>query len=343
MTAQPVLERRLAAQLLAGEPARTPEAAVERLLAVQAQDPRGFRLAIRARTASESVADLEAALTERRSLVVTWLNRGTLHLVSAADYRLLQPLTTPQLGVGNARRLRQEGVSPEDADRGVAVVAEQVAGGPRTRPQLAAALEAAGVPTAGQALVHLLLKAALAGVVVRGPVSGADHAYVAVDDWLGAAPDPLERPVALGVLARRYLAGHGPADAADLARWAGIPLGDARAGLGAIADETEPVGELVALVDGRSRSPESPPRLLGAYEPVLLGWASRAPITGDHDAAVVSGGIFRPFALAGGRAVATWRLERDAVRLEPFAPLPGAARDALEQDAEALRRWLRPG
>src|SRR5207237_2653661 len=45
-----VLEERLTAQLLAGPPARDPVAVAERLLAVQAQDPRGARLAIRARS-----------------------------------------------------------------------------------------------------------------------------------------------------------------------------------------------------------------------------------------------------------------------------------------------------
>jgi hypothetical protein len=309
---------------------------------VQAQDARGFRLAVRARTASPSVDDLDAALTERRSLVVTWLNRGTLHLVTAADYRLLQPLTTPQLAVGNARRLAQEGVSPEQAERGVAVVAEQVTAGPRTRQELAAALDAAGVPTLGQALVHVLLKAALAGSVVRGPVLGAQHAYVAPDDWLGPAPEPLDRPLALAVLARRYLAGHGPADARDLAKWAGIPLRDATAGLTAITDETEPVGDtgLVALAAARPEPAEAPPRLLGAWDAALLGWASREPVTGEGDAAVVSGGLFRPFALVDGRAAATWRLERKAVRIEPFRPIASADRDDLDRDGEALLRWL---
>lgn len=339
-----VLRERLTAQLLAGEPAPTPESAVERLLAVQAQDPCGFRLAVRARTRSHSVADLESALSERRSLVVTWLNRGTLHLVTPADYRLLQPLVTPRLAVGNARRLRQEGVSPEEAERGVAIIAEAVAGGPRTRAQLADALGAAGVPNLGQALVHLMFKAALAGVVVRGPVLGAQHPYVAVDDWLGPAPAPLDPPAALAVLARRYLAGHGPAGARDLAAWAGVPLRDATTGLHGIADETEPAGDgLVALAGRRPEPRDPPPRLLGAWDAVLLGWASRAPITGDADAAVVSGGLFRPFALAGGRAVATWRLEREQVRLQPFAPLPPPVLDVLEQEAEAVPLWLRRG
>jgi hypothetical protein len=97
-TAQPywplMLAERLTAQLLAGPPARDPVAVAERLLAVQGQDPRGARLAIRARTTGLSAADVDRALTEDRSLLITWLNRGTLHLVRREDYPWLQALTS---------------------------------------------------------------------------------------------------------------------------------------------------------------------------------------------------------------------------------------------------------
>ncbi|MGN6793588.1 MAG: DNA glycosylase AlkZ-like family protein, partial [Streptosporangiaceae bacterium] len=90
-----LVAERCAAQLLSGSPAATPVDAVTRLLAIQGQDPRGTRLAIRARTAALTAADVDRALTEDRSLLITWLNRGTLHLVAADDYWWLQPLTTP--------------------------------------------------------------------------------------------------------------------------------------------------------------------------------------------------------------------------------------------------------
>lgn len=48
---------------------------------MQGQDPRGVRLAIRSRTAGLSAADVDLALSQQRTLVITWLNRGTLHLV----------------------------------------------------------------------------------------------------------------------------------------------------------------------------------------------------------------------------------------------------------------------
>src|SRR4030088_3677621 len=95
-----VLADRYAAQLLTGPPAGTAEDVTARLLAIQGQDPRGARLAVRARSTGVSAADIDRALTVDRSLVISWLNRGTLHLVRSADYWPLHRLTTPPLAAG---------------------------------------------------------------------------------------------------------------------------------------------------------------------------------------------------------------------------------------------------
>src|SRR3954447_11676993 len=116
-----LIAERLTAQLLAGPPARDPVAVAQRLLAVQAQDPRGARLAVRARTTGLSAADVDRAL-DSGELLVTWLNRGTLHLVRREDYPWLHALTTPQLFTGNARRLEQEGVPAARAGRAVRTI-----------------------------------------------------------------------------------------------------------------------------------------------------------------------------------------------------------------------------
>ena len=202
-----LVAERLGAQLLAGRHARDPVAVAERLLAVQAQDPRGFRLAVRARTRRLTAADVDRALTQDRTLVVTWLNRRTLHLVRSEDYPWLHALTTPPLRTGNARRLAQEGVDPDAAERGVAVIERALADeGPLTREQLRDRVAAADVRTEAQALVHLLELASLRGLVVRGPMRDGQHCYVLVRDWLGEQR-PIDRDRALAELGRRYLAG----------------------------------------------------------------------------------------------------------------------------------------
>jgi Winged helix DNA-binding domain len=337
-----VTAQRCAAQLLRGDPAASAEEVTERLLAIQAQDPRGARLAIRARSAGLSASDVDSALA-RRSLIVTWLNRGTLHMVRAEDYWWLHPLTTPQLRAGSSRRLAQEGVPPQDAERAVGVVRAALYGdGPLTRTQLRERVAAAGVRTEGQAMVHILFLACIRGLIVRGPVAGRDQAFVLVRDWLGAPPPALSREAALGELARRYLAGHGPAADRDLVRWAGIGLRDARLGLARCGAVQRPDGLAELPATPRAADAElPPPLLLGAFDPLLLGWASRDPIVGPHKQIVTVNGLFRPFALAGGRAVATWTFAGGQVALAPFAPLDARTRAALRTDAADVRRFLR--
>jgi DNA glycosylase AlkZ-like len=334
-----LLAARLTAQLLAGPRARDAVAATARVLAVQGQDPAGFRLAVRARTTGVTAADVDRALTEERSLVVTWLNRGTLHLVRSEDYPMIQAVTTPPLRTSSERRLAQEGVPPRDVERGIETIEGSLADeGPLTSDALRERIAATGVRAEGVALYHLLFQASLRGLVVRGPMAGRKQAYVLVRDWLPDAK-PVDRDAALGEFARRYLAGHAPADDRDLARWAGISLRDARAGLAA-ADESAARGSSA----GRPPSPDlelPPPRLLGAFEPCLLGWTDRTDIVGDEiPNLVTAGGMFYPFAMVRGRAVARWKLRGEGLELDTFRRLSKADRTALEEDAGDVRRFL---
>ena len=150
-----------------------------------------------------------------------------------------------------------------------------------TRGQIRDLLDRAGVPTAGQGLVHILFRATIEGLIVRGPMVGSEQAFVLAREWLGERPK-IDRQAALAELARRYLRGHGPADEHDLARWTGLPLRDARTGLRAIAWELVEVagragGHAAALNPPRSLRP----RLLGPFDPLLLGWRSRSFVLGS--------------------------------------------------------------
>jgi Winged helix DNA-binding domain len=337
------VEARFSAQLLCEERAADAVAVADRLLAVQAQDLRSARLAIRARTEGLSAAHVDRALSDERTVVVGWLNRGTLQLVRRENYWWLHALTTPPLFTGNARRLAQTGVTAGAAERGVAAIERALSEeGPLTRDQLRDHVRAVRVPTAGQALVHLLMLACLRGAAVRGPLRGKNQAYVLARDWLGP-PRPIGREHALADLARRYLRGHAPADERDLAKWAGLPLRDARAGLGAIA------GELVQRGDGllelkRAVAGGSPRAcLLDQWDPLLVGWRSREPLLAHYPRRASPEAHFRPFAYVHARAVATWSLRHGVVAIdEPFAPLSRADLQALKSDGADVERFLSP-
>jgi hypothetical protein len=299
---------------------------VRRLLAVQAQDLPAARLAIRARTSGVTAAEVDRLLANG-SLVVGWLLRGTLHLVAAEDYHWLLGLTAPTRLSTNRRRLGQEGVPPDDADRAVATIERALADdGPLTRGELAGRLAAAGVRTEGPATHHLLALAALRGVAVLGPLRNGTQAFVLARDWLGP-PGTFDRDAAVAELARRYLAAHAPATPADLARWSGLPLRDAR---------RLPAGSL-----GQPPAVAPPPRLLAAFDPYLLGWKDRSfAVPAQHARRVhPGGGVLRAVAAIGGEAAGTWARRGGRIEIEPFSPLRPGDELALAAEAEDIVRF----
>jgi hypothetical protein len=221
--------------------------------------------------------------------------------------------------------------------------------GPLTRRELRARVAAKGIRTEGQAMPHLLGRAVLRGIAVLGPFRGTQQAVALARDWLGAAPttsvEGSARDAALAELARRYLAGHGPASDRDLAYWAGLPLRDARLGLHSIGAElTELDDGLVDLAAGAASPRRTGARLLPVFDPYLLGWKDRSfAVHSTHRSKVYAGGLIGPAAAVDGRVIGTWRAARSegrlAIDVEPFEPLPSRAEAGLRREREDLARF----
>jgi len=334
-----VRRRRTKAQLLVGSGPATVDEIVSHLLAVQAQDLRSARLALRARCPGITAQDVDSALTVDRSLVVAWLGRGTLHLVHRDDYPWLLALTAPGRGAPNRRRLREEGVSEEDAELAVSVI-EAALGeeGPLSRSELAERLAAHGIPTAGQATPHLLMLAALQGVSVLGPVKDGVHAFVLAEEWVSTRPgstSAADRPAVLRQLAERYLRGHAPAEPADLASWSGLGLRDARAAFESLVERDEDDAEPA----------RSSVRLLPSYDPYLLGWKDRSFMVADAHKRDLhpGGGVLRATVVADGKAIGTWSHRRDGanlkVHVDAFASLSPEVESRIEREALDVARF----
>jgi hypothetical protein len=222
----------------------------------------------------------------------------------------------------------------------VRAVREAVDDSPKTRDELRSVLDSAGVPTAGQALVHVLVAATLHARLVRGPVRNGEQCFVDAERWLDRPPQP-DRDGCLEMLARRYLAGHGPATSEDLAAYAGITLTDARRAFDMVAAETQQVEDtLYAVVDNGDASSLPPPRLLGMFDPVLHGWSDRSFVTGPYKDVVTTNGMFRATALVDGRVAGTWTLSGGVVRLRALRRLTSSEHLALEHDAADVLRYL---
>lgn len=201
-----------------------PEGVVQEVVAVQAQDAYAAVLSVWARGRTLTFGDVEHARGPQRSLVRTWCLRSTLHMLPAADLGWMLPLLGPTFVAGDARRRADLGLDDETCARGIALLRQVLAGGPPlTRDLVAARLADKGLPLTGQAVPHLLARAALEGVLCLGPDSKNKPTYVLLEEWLGPL-EALPRAQALTLLARRYLEAYAPAAPADLAYWSGLPM-----------------------------------------------------------------------------------------------------------------------
>jgi hypothetical protein len=335
-----------AAQLL-HRPAsiRAPVDVVREAGPVQAQEPRAARLAFRARSRSLTAADVDRARTEERSLLRAWCMRKTVHLIAAEDAGWLLPLFSEIIVRWSRRRLAHFGLDQSGQDRALAVLHEAVdRDGPLTRPELGERLERAGFDTGQEFKVHLWLLATLDGELCLGPDRGGQTCLVRTGDWIGEL-ERRPRDASLAELARRYLRAYGPAGERDLARWAGLPLRDARSAFEGIAGELEPAGDLFTLRRA-PRKPRGPVvRLLGAYDNYNLGYVDREfAVAPEHEKRVVpGGGIVRPAIVVDGRFVGTWSSKRSGDRLtvavEPFVSLEPEIEAAIAAEVDDLGRF----
>lgn len=361
LSAEAVRAVRLRAQLLAGEPARDVVSAVHRMTGVQAQAAGPARLSLRARTAGLTAEDVDRARREG-DVVCTWAMRGTLHMVSAADVRWLVGLLGPVFVRAGRRRREQLGLSERTCEDALVAIENVLRRSPPlTHAQLVERIADEGihVDPATQAPAHLVAYAAMRGLVCRGPDAESNEpTYVLLRDHVGGAT-PLPRDDALAELARRYLAGHGPAGVHDFTSWSGLPAADGKKAFALIREETTDVdaaGTAAVVLSPTFPDTADPdgaevarPRLLGHFDPLLLGYRDRDLVLdpGYGSRIQAGGGYIRPAALVGGRVVGTWRLDRTrrgaTVVVEPFGELPRGGRDelgGLRGEAEDIGRFL---
>lgn len=329
-----------------------PLAAVRHLTAMQGQDLPGVLWSIGLRTPGATEADVRSAF-DRRELVRSWPMRGTLHVSTPDDLRLILPLSRHRLETTFATRHRQLGIDSHDVTTATDVALENLQSHPMPRKQLFAAFEAAGQSTAGQRGAHLIGAMAHAGLICLGPFVGREQAFVLLDDWAPAGCETPDRDDALDEVALRYYRGHGPATVADLAWWANLTLTDVRAATARVEDR------LATLTVGSSTYYASPEivglspvpgarsaHLLPGFDENLLGYTDRsAALAVAHSPLIVPGnnGMFKSTIVVAGHVVGTWsRTEKPKsihLTAHPFAELSASARSALSGAARRYGRY----
>jgi hypothetical protein len=341
----------LARQMLLEREPLSAVAAIERLVGMQAQEPRHPFTGLWTRVAGFEAAELLRALQER-AVVRATLMRSTLHLMSAADYAGLRMALQPSMSVAlRVLGARSEGL---DLDAVLPAARELLRGRPLPFDEIRARLQER-FPDVNDRALGYAVRTLLALVMV--PSEGADRfgfarvaEFALAEEWLG---EPLAHG-ATEALVTRYLGAFGPASAKDMQTWSG--LGAMQAVLDGMRDRLE-----VFTQEGSRRElfdlPEAPrpdgdvpapPRFLPEFDNLVLAHDDRSRVIADEHRPLVTTKNLRVKAtfLLDGVVAGTWTVEVRrqvaTVVLAPFAALPKRGRAALEPEALALARFVEP-
>jgi hypothetical protein len=322
---------------------------------LQAQSLSAAKLALWARVEKVSSASIDDALLHQRTIVKLYAMRGTVHLLAAEDCALYLA------GLRLARRgdtLRGRGLSPKIIDEAREHAALILSAEPVTLKELEARVPAElrrKLTSSGPYPWHALVKDLLDSIAVCfGPPRGREVTFVRADRWLSPGPRDLPADDGERELGRRYLRAFAPATEADFAYWSGHTAATARRVFDALRDELAEVsvdGQTAWILSGDLRrldtlASAASVRLLPSFDTYLLGHEDKTRFLDPvhHKKVFPGAGRVEPTILSNGRVVGTWVAKRSGdgvvVRLDPFAKLPRAAREAVEAEAARLVPFL---
>ena len=322
-------------------------AAVEALVGVQAQMARPAFVALWSRIDGVTRQQIADALVGKR-LVRGTAFRGTLHLMSAADFlRFRAPL---QAALDRGLRIVGDRTAGADLDR-VIEIATAFFQEPRTfeafRDHLAESMPGGDLRAlAYTARMRLPLLQVPANTAWAFPAR-AD--FIAAKAWLPASKT---RPAGVDDVVRRYLAAYGPATVADAQAWTGI------GGLKPVFEQlrpalatfkTERAGELFDLPDAPRPDPDcpAPVRFLPDWDNAIVGRADARFLASEHRTAVFKPGLrVLPTVLVDGAVAATWTVTRRkaaaTLTVTPIAKLASRVKAEIEAEGLALLAFAEP-
>ncbi|UUU25905.1 winged helix DNA-binding domain-containing protein [Streptomyces sp. DSM 40750] len=310
--------------------------AVQHLLGLQAQNVQPPYYALAARLDRFAPEQLSTLMADRAVVRIVTM-RSTIHTHTADDCLTLRPLVQP----ARERELHQfrKGLVGVDLDRLAAVARELVEAEPRTLKQLREALLVEWPDADPFALgIAARCRLPLVQVTPRGLWGRSGQvALTTAEHWLGRPAEPAPPPE---TVVRRYLAAFGPASVKDMQTWAGLTrLREAFEGLRPelLTFRDDSGVELFDLPDAPRPDPATPapPRLLPEFDNLLLSHADRSRVVPpDLKGRSWKGNqAYRTF-LVDGFLAGIWKLEGDALTLEPFGRLTPGQREGLLQEAE---------
>jgi hypothetical protein len=310
---------------------RTALEVVENLGAMQGQDYHGSLWAIGLRTGLTQKEVIEHI--EKREVIRTWPQRGTLHFVPPLDSKWMVGLSAERLIKGAAARRENLGIDETTFRKSEEILRDAFKQDKLlSRPKILKLLEEGGVSVSDGRGYHILWYLAQIGILLIAEMDGKQQTFGLLEVLFPEAKI-LSRPEAIKLLAKRYFLSHGPATLQDFVWWSGLTVKDARFGVieNAHVLRSELIGDIEYWLDKDAKLPKTVQQsayLLPGFDEYFLGYKDRSGIIDPAFVQqVVPGGngMFKPTIVIDGKVVGTWQrvVKKDKVMLtlSPFEKL----------------------
>lgn len=347
LSARAVNRATLGRQMLLERSALPVADAVGRLVGMQGQEAKHPYVGLWSRVGGFAEADLDKAV-EERAVVRATLFRGTLHLVTAADYLRFRSTLSPVLEAG-LRMLgdRAEGLEPDKVVKAArAILAKE----PLTFTEVRDALQKE-FPAVNERALGFCTRMMVPLVIYPTDARWswpANARFTPAEEWLGDKVHPKPVPQEL---VTRYLQAFGPATPADFQTWSGLPKAKPLFDGLELEQFTDEAGKtLYDVPDAPRPDPDSPApvRFLPEFDNLLLAHAKRERIIADeHKPAVFTKNLrVKSTYTVDGYVAGLWAAEKKrgvaTLTLTPFGRTTKKIAAELEREGSALLRFLEP-
>lgn len=332
--------------LLSREP-RSALGVIERLVALQSQEPNWPYIGLLARAADFHIDELMRLLTTGQVVRGAGLRR-TQHLMAGSDVHWLRPTIQPVLDRGSQSPYFTNETTGLDVDELTAFGVDVLGRNTLSRRELARRLAERWPGRSGRVLAAAL---ELHLPLVHSPETSGWGAWGSPSKVEVARAETVIGPMTDSaqpeLLIRRYLEAFGPASVRDFRTWSGLTK------VGEIFENMRPSlrvyltdggAELFDLPDAELADGDlpAPVRFLPGYDNIVLGHAIRTRIVSDEDRKQVmpGGAVVRPTLLVDGFVAGLWSLEGSRLSVMPFRPLSDEARSEVATESERLAAFL---
>ena len=344
----PVSQRLLSQQLICPQFV-TPREVVSWMGAMQAQDHKGIRWAVAARTKKPSLKAFQKAFNAGE-IVRFHLMRGTWQLVSAEDYRPFIALCAPKAIAVTKGWMASNRISiPDDELHRIREILCRITADKKsaTKEDIVQGLAERDIRMDDHRLSYHLRMAELAGVLCSGDLLPMRASYALSADKL-PAPTQMDRDEALMLFTRKYFRHSQPATLEDFAWWSGLNMSDCRRGIGLLGDwlhtEKWHGREFYLTDDARTHGFRKGHHiLLPPFDEYLISYKSRdvvLPLEHRHHAHDQSG-TFWPIVLLDGKVVGNWTFTKDKVTVTPFHQDCDINQESLEAETSRYLNYLK--